>query len=62
MSTAGGLDDATVKIEAQKLRGLVTAIFAAIGCSTREAERIGTYLVGANLAGHDSHGVARVPR
>jgi hydroxycarboxylate dehydrogenase B len=62
MSTAGGLDDTTVKIEAQALRGLVTAIFAAIGCSTKEAERIGTYLVGANLAGHDSHGVARVPR
>jgi hydroxycarboxylate dehydrogenase B len=62
MSTAGGLDDATVRLEPQALQNLVTAIFAAIGCSTQEAGRIATYLVGANLAGHDSHGVARVPR
>jgi hydroxycarboxylate dehydrogenase B len=62
MSTAGGLDDATVKLEAQVLQDLVAAIFAAIGCSTKEAGRIATYLVGANLAGHDSHGVVRVPR
>src|SRR5205807_7203716 len=32
------------------------------GCSSAEAERIGKYLVSANLTGHDSHGVARVPR
>ena len=62
MSTTGGLNDATVKLEAQELRDLVAAIFAAIGSSTQEAERIGAYLVGANLAGHDSHGVVRVPR
>ena len=62
MSTAGGLDDATVKLEAQGLKDLVTVIFVAVGCSTKEAGRISTYLVGANLAGHDSHGVARVPR
>ena len=62
MSTAGGLNDPTVKLEAQGLRDLVSGIFVAIGCSTKEASRIGTYLVGANLAGHDSHGVVRVPR
>ena len=62
MSTAGGLDDGMVKLEPQGLQDLVTAIFAAIGCSTKEAGRIAAYLVGANLAGHDSHGVARVPR
>ena len=28
----------------------------------REGERIGKYLVSANLTGHDSHGVVRVPR
>ena len=61
MSTKGGLDDGMVKLEAQGLQDLVTAIFAAIGCSTKEAGRIAAYLVGANLAGHDSHGVARVP-
>ena len=31
-------------------------------CSAAEGERIGKYLVGANLTGHDSHGVVRVPR
>src|SRR5205823_4556425 len=41
---------------------LVRDIFAANGCSGEEGERIGRYLVGANLAGHDSHGVVRVPR
>ena len=37
-------------------------IFAKAGCSGAEADRIGKYLVSANLTGHDSHGVARVPR
>ena len=41
MSTLAGLNDATVKLEAQGLRDLVTAIFAATGCSTKEAARIG---------------------
>jgi uncharacterized oxidoreductase len=34
----------------------------AAGCSRAEAIRIGTCLVNANLTGHDSHGVTRVPR
>jgi uncharacterized oxidoreductase len=44
------------------LTDFVRDIFVAAGCSRAESERIGTYLVAANLAGHDSHGVARVPR
>jgi uncharacterized oxidoreductase len=44
------------------LRSTITDIFAAAGCSPDESERIGTYLVSANLAGHDSHGVIRTPR
>ena len=51
-----------VMIEADRLRGLVGDIFSAAGCSRGEAERIARYLVAANLAGHDSHGVVRVPR
>jgi len=43
------------------LKKFTSAIFAAVGCSGHEAERIGHYLVEANLAGHDSHGVIRVP-
>ena len=41
---------------------LVADIFAAAGCDPAEAGRIATMLAGANLAGHDSHGVIRVPR
>ncbi len=44
------------------LEQLVADIFDAAGCSRAEADRIGHYLVAANLAGHDSHGVVRVPR
>lgn len=53
---------ATRTIPADDLTQLVTRIFAAAGCDAEESERLGTYLVRANLAGHDSHGVARVPR
>jgi len=44
-----------------RLKKLIATIFATAGCSEPEAERIGHYLVEANLAGHDSHGVIRVP-
>lgn len=49
-------------IKAQALEDFVRDIFLAAGCSREESARIGKSLVGANLAGHDSHGVARVPR
>ena len=48
-------------LEVDELRGLVGRIFAAAGCETDEARRIAGYLVEANLVGHDSHGVIRVP-
>ena len=51
-----------VTIKAGPLTELVGEVFAKAGCSAAEAERIGKYLVSANLTGHDSHGVARVPR
>jgi uncharacterized oxidoreductase len=51
-----------VTIKAGPLTELVRDTFAKAGCSAAEAERIGKYLVSANLTGHDSHGVARVPR
>jgi uncharacterized oxidoreductase len=50
-----------MKIQHDRLRKLSTAIFTAAGCSEGEAERISHYLVEANLAGHDSHGVLRIP-
>jgi uncharacterized oxidoreductase len=51
-----------VTIRAAALSEFVRDIFATSGCSATESARIGKYLVSANLTGHDSHGVARVPR
>jgi uncharacterized oxidoreductase len=45
----------------ERLRDLATEIFAAAGCGAEEAARIARYLVEANLVGHDSHGVIRIP-
>ena len=50
-----------MKIDSEKLKRLVRSIFAAAGCKDEEAGRIGHYLIEANLVGHDSHGVMRVP-
>ncbi len=47
-------------IAPEPLRQLVADVFAAAGCRQPEPERIARYLVEANLAGHDSHGVIRV--
>jgi uncharacterized oxidoreductase len=52
----------TVTIKAKALEAFVSDIFASAGCSKEEGGRIGRYLVSANLSGHDSHGVVRVPR
>jgi len=47
---------------AKELREFVARIFVKAGCSESESELVGRLLVEANLAGHDSHGVIRVPR
>jgi hydroxycarboxylate dehydrogenase B len=51
-----------MKIEASVLQDFVRDIFVGAGCSSAEGERIAAALVSANLVGHDSHGVVRVPR
>jgi uncharacterized oxidoreductase len=51
-----------VTVGAKALEELVRDIFIKAGCSPAEGARIGKYLVIANLTGHDSHGVQRVPR
>jgi uncharacterized oxidoreductase len=51
-----------IRVDAARLADFVRDIFVAAGCSAAEGTRIGKYLVSANLTGHDSHGVARVPR
>lgn len=51
-----------MKIEAGVLQDFVRDIFVGAGCSSAEGERVAASLVSANLVGHDSHGVVRVPR
>lgn len=48
-------------IEAAVLTEHVAAIFAAAGNPPAQASTIARHLVSSNLAGHDSHGVIRVP-
>jgi hydroxycarboxylate dehydrogenase B len=50
-----------VIIQVQKLIDFVTDVFSHAESSPEEARRIATYLTTANLTGHDSHGVIRVP-
>src|SRR3954471_12047496 len=50
-----------VTIQVQKLIDFVAEVFAHAGSSAEEARRIASYLTTANLTGHDSHGVIRVP-
>lgn len=46
----------------QQLNKVAADIFEAAGVPRGEAEVISELLVGANLAGHDSHGVLRIPQ
>src|ERR1700692_4822102 len=50
-----------VTIKVQNLITFVAEVFAHSQSSAEEARRIATYLTTANLTGHDSHGVIRVP-
>src|SRR5689334_22374667 len=47
---------------ADVLTGFVTRLFSGAGLPDADAELVATSLVGANLRGHDSHGVMRVPQ
>src|SRR3977135_457341 len=50
-----------VTIQVQNLINFVAEVFGHSESSPEEARRIATYLTTANLTGHDSHGVIRVP-
>jgi len=49
-------------IAAAQLETLATRIFAALGVPEGDAAWVGRLLVRANLRGHDSHGVIRIPQ
>jgi LDH2 family malate/lactate/ureidoglycolate dehydrogenase len=51
-----------IVLQAQQLKQMTYAIFMAAGAAQPNAERVAEALVDANLAGHDSHGVARIPQ
>ena len=51
----------TPTIPTDALHDWTRALFEALGSSPEEARLTADHLVGANLAGHDSHGVAMVP-
>src|SRR3954451_17064365 len=50
-----------VTIKLENLIDFVADVFAHADSSPEESRRIATYLTTANLTGHDSHGVIRVP-
>jgi uncharacterized oxidoreductase len=50
-----------MKLQHDRLREFTAAIFHAAGCQPAEAQCVAVHLVEANLVGHDSHGVIRVP-
>ena len=54
--------DGQVYVDAPAMERLVGAIFERAGCDAEEARRIAWRLTGANLRGHDSHGVLRSRR
>lgn len=47
---------------AEQLTGFATELFMAVGVARDEADVVATSLVRANLRGHDSHGVMRLPQ
>lgn len=49
-------------IAADRLERLTARIFAALGAPEADARWIATLLLRANLRGHDSHGVIRIPQ
>src|SRR3989441_13352230 len=49
-------------IDASRLESTATRIFEALGTPAGDAAWIATLLVLANLRGHDSHGVIRIPQ
>jgi LDH2 family malate/lactate/ureidoglycolate dehydrogenase len=52
----------TYTMQPEPLTVFVTGVFAALGADAEIATEVARHLVRANLSGHDSHGVIRVPQ
>jgi LDH2 family malate/lactate/ureidoglycolate dehydrogenase len=50
-----------IRVPSADLTSLVGQCFARAGMASGDAERVASVLVDANLRGHDSHGIVRVP-
>lgn len=48
-------------IEPERLHRLIVGVYTQVGVDPAEAEIVARHMVGANLAGHDSHGVILLP-
>jgi uncharacterized oxidoreductase len=57
-----GNKSSEIRIKVSHAIELITEIFQAKSCGDYEAKTIAERLSGSNLKGHDSHGIARVPR
>jgi len=55
-------EDEMPTFEAQQLKEIALSIFESAGVPDDEAETVSQALINANLAGHDSHGVIRIPQ
>src|SRR6476469_1267234 len=49
------------KIKGERLEEIGRALFEAAGTPAEEATLVMRHIVGANLVGHDSHGVIQIP-
>ena len=50
------------KVKAKVLRALAEQVFLGRGVPQDDAEVVADILIEANLRGHDSHGVIRIPK
>ena len=49
-------------VKAERLEAFVRDLWSAVGADDEVASEVARHLVRANLSGHDSHGVLRIPR
>ncbi len=48
-------------VQAEKLEEIAAELLKGAGASDQEATIVSKHSIGANLAGHDSHGIIQIP-